>query len=443
MEDVAAKVQHKSKTENEGKEDTVPIVDRGIVKKRYLSKTVFTEQSRQLSIDPTFSVADEQPGSGLDHQTRGTATEGAIHSDAPVNIPTIEDSAVWGITTAMRTLQTFELAGRIGKKPVSILLDSGSTGNFVGAQTCTQMKLKVEDDTHAEELKMADGTTIKTQGKVQIQLRCGAYRGVIQAKVFPGLQKKMLLGMPWFQKENPHINWTQGEVLVQQDGEWVQLPLLTVKVKPSIHEVNEVSAQQMNRMIRKRTIDRAFLGFVRLVETCTEGSENVPKEEFKKKWRQDLPDAMKAVLEEYDDVFPADLPPGLHPIREGFEFTIHLNDDAPPVHRPIYKMSPLELDEARKQIEYMLDHGFIRPSQSPYGAPVLFAPKKDRSLRFCIYYQWLNKKKVKNRYPLPLLEEMFDRLGKAKVFSKIDLRSGYWQIPIRPADVPKTAFRTR
>ena len=118
-------------------------------------------------------MADAQPGSGLDHQTRGTATEGAVHSDAPVNIPTIEDSAVWGITTAMRTLRTFELAGRIGKKPVSILLDSGSTDNFVGAQTCTQMKLKVEDDAHAEELKMADGTTVKTQGKVQIQLQCG------------------------------------------------------------------------------------------------------------------------------------------------------------------------------------------------------------------------------------------------------------------------------
>ena len=115
---------------------------------------------------------------------------------------------------------------------------------------------------------------------------------------------------------------------MRQDGEWVPLPLLTVKVKPSIHEVNEVSAQQMSRMIKNRTIDRAFLGSVRLVETCTEGSENVPKEEFKEKWRQDLPDAMKVVLEEYDDVFPADLPPGLPPIREGFEFTIHLDDDA-------------------------------------------------------------------------------------------------------------------
>ena len=113
------------------------------------------------------------------------------------------------------------------------------------------------------------------------------------------------------------------------------------------------------------------------------------------------------------------------------------------MHRPLYKLSPLELAKAKKQIEYMLEHGFIRPSDSPYGALVLFALKKDGGLCFCIDYQWLNKKTVKNRYPLPLPEEMFDRLGNAKVFSKIDLKSGFWQILVRPGDVHKTAFKTR
>ena len=139
-------------------------------------------------------------------------------------------------------------------------------------------------------------------------------------------------------------------------------------------------------------------------------------------------------------MFPEDLPKGVPPVRRGFQFKIELEDNVPPVHRPIYKLSPLELEEAKTQINYMLEHGFIRPSQSPYGAPVLFMPKKDGGLRFCIDYRWLNKKTVKNRYPLPLPEEMFDRLGKAKVFSKIDLKSGYWQIPVRPEDVQKTAF---
>ena len=113
------------------------------------------------------------------------------------------------------------------------------------------------------------------------------------------------------------------------------------------------------------------------------------------------------------------------------------------MHRPIYKLSPFELDEAKKQIEYMLEHGFIQPSESPWGAPVLFAPKKDGGFRFCINYRWLNKKTIRNRYPLPLPEEMMDRLGGARVFSKTDLKSGYWQVPIREEDIPKTAFRTR
>ena len=152
---------------------------------------------------------------------------------------------------------------------------------------------------------------------------------------------------------------------------------------------------------------------------------------------------IKAILHDYDSVFPKDLPPRLPPICKGHEFKIELEDDLPLVHQPLYKLSPLELAEAKKQIEYMLERGFIRPSDSPHGAPVLFAPKKNGGLWFCIDYRWLNKKTVKNRYPLPLPEEMFDRLGNAKVFNKIDLKSGYWQIPVRPGDIHKTAFKMR
>ena len=139
----------------------------------------------------------------------------------------------------------------------------------------------------------------------------------------------------------------------------------------------------------------------------------------KPKWDQALPSQICAVLEEFHDVFPQDLPLGLSPVRQGHEFRIDLEDDVPPVHRPLYKMSPLELEEAKNQIESMIEHGFVRPSDSPYGAPVLFVPKKDGSLRFCNDYRWLNKKTVKNRYPLPLPEELFDRLGSARVFSKL------------------------
>ena len=104
----------------------------------------------------------------------------------------------------------------------------------------------------------------------------------------------------------------------------------------------------------------------------------------KPKWDQALPSQICAVLEEFDDVFPQDLPLGLPPVRQGHEFKIDLEDDVPRVHRPLYKMSPLELEEAKKQIESMLEHGFVRASDSPYSALVLFIPKKMGAFGFVL-----------------------------------------------------------
>ncbi|KAL4011133.1 hypothetical protein IC575_028180 [Cucumis melo] len=106
-------------------------------------------------------------------------------------------------------------------------------------------------------------------------------------------------------------------------------------------------------------------------------------------------------------------------------------------------MAPAELKELKVQLQDLLDKGFIRPSVSPWGAPVLFVKKKDGSMRLCIDYRELNKVTVKNRYPLPRIEDLFDQLQGATVFSKIDLRSGYHQLRIRDGDIPKTAFRSR
>ncbi|KAG8492547.1 hypothetical protein CXB51_009994 [Gossypium anomalum] len=105
-------------------------------------------------------------------------------------------------------------------------------------------------------------------------------------------------------------------------------------------------------------------------------------------------------------------------------------------------MAPAELRELKTQLQELLDKGFIRPSMSPWGAPVLFVKKKDGSLRLCIDYRQLNKVTVKNKYPLPRIDNLFDQLKGAAVFSKIDLRSGYYQLKVKECDVPKTAFRT-
>ncbi len=147
------------------------------------------------------------------------------------------------------------------------------------------------------------------------------------------------------------------------------------------------------------------------------------------------------IVKEFPEVFPDDLP-GVPPERE-IDFGIDLLPDTRPISIPPYRMAPAELKELKEQLKDLLDKGFIRPSVSPWGAPVLFVRKKDGSLRMCIDYRQLNKVTIKNKYPLPRIDDLFDQLQGATCFSKIDLRSGYHQLRVRECDIPKTAFRTR
>ena len=150
----------------------------------------------------------------------------------------------------------------------------------------------------------------------------------------------------------------------------------------------------------------------------------------------------EAVLREYADVFPDALPPGVPPDR-GHPHRIVLEPNHKPPNLPTYRMSPLELDELRRQLKDLHEHEFIRPSSSPYGAPVLFVSKKEGTMRMCSDYRGLNSLTRRDAYPLPRIDELLDRLTGAKVFTKLDLRSDFWQIPIAPEDIHKTAFKTR
>ena len=149
-----------------------------------------------------------------------------------------------------------------------------------------------------------------------------------------------------------------------------------------------------------------------------------------------------SIFSQFADVFPDKLPPGLPPSRH-VDHAIEIVPGSSPTSKCTYPMSAIELAELKKQLDELTAAGFIQPSKSPYGAPVLFVKKKDGSQRLCVDYRALNNITIKNRYALPRMDEMFERLQGAKYFSKIDLRSGYHQIRIQPDDVHKTAFRTR
>jgi len=147
------------------------------------------------------------------------------------------------------------------------------------------------------------------------------------------------------------------------------------------------------------------------------------------------------VVQEFPEVFPDDITE-LPPERE-VEFEINLVPGTSPISIAPYGMAASELGELKKLLEELLEKQFIRPSVSPWGAPMLLVKKKDGSMRLCVDYRQLNKVTIKNRYPPPRIDDLMDKLVGAEMFSKIDLRSGYHQIRVKAKDISKTVFLTR
>ncbi|GJT90040.1 putative reverse transcriptase domain-containing protein [Tanacetum coccineum] len=173
---------------------------------------------------------------------------------------------------------------------------------------------------------------------------------------------------------------------------------------------------------------------------CPERKNQSHKNQIEVEEKQ-LEDEDVPIVQDSPKVFPEDLS-GLPPTRQ-VEFQIDLVPGAAPIVRAPYQLSPSEMKELSEQLKELSNKGFIRPSSSPWGAPVLFVKKKDGSFRMCIDYRELNKLTVKNRYPLPRIDDLFDQLQGSSVYSKFDLRLGYHQLRVRKEDIPETAFRTR
>ena len=155
-----------------------------------------------------------------------------------------------------------------------------------------------------------------------------------------------------------------------------------------------------------------------------------------------LPLVLSSLLQEFQDVFPDELPPGLPPLR-GIEHRIDLIPGAPLPNKAPYRVNPEETKEIQRQVKHLIDHGHVRESLSPYAVPVILVPKRDGSFRMCSDCRPINAITVRYRYPIPRLDDMLDELSGATTFSKIDLKSGYYQIRIQEGDEWKTAFKTK
>ncbi|GKB74816.1 hypothetical protein Tco_0936228 [Tanacetum coccineum] len=195
------------------------------------------------------------------------------------------------------------------------------------------------------------------------------------------------------------------------------------------HRAKVVCYEKYIRVPTQKYINQGFQVF--LIQMMKEEETKIPERQI-----EDVP-----IVREFPKVFPEDFP-GLPPTRQ-VEFHIELIPEAAPVAHAPYRLAPTEMKELAEQLKELSDKGFIRPSSSPWGAPILFVKKKDGSFRMCIDYRELNKLTVKNRYPLPRIDDLFDQLQGSSIYSKINLRSGYHQLRVREEYIPKTAFRTR
>jgi len=209
-----------------------------------------------------------------------------------------------------------------------------------------------------------------------------------------------------------------------QKAAWV-CPYYLVNEPDEPPQISLISRRKMKADIRKGDVAEMYLVYIKVPDIKT-SNEHPPD------W----------INEEFVDVFLDGLPPGMPPTRKVVHEIPSLPNSSPQF-RGIFRLSQVELQELRRQLDGLLKDGKVSPSTSPYGAPVLFTKKKDCGFRMCIDYRALNSQTIKNRYALPRIDDLIDQLHGAKVFSKIDLTGGYWQIAIAKHDRYKTAFRTR
>jgi len=284
------------------------------------------------------------------------------------------------------------------------MIDSGATGNFISTRYVTSQHLNWKLKRNPYRLTLADGSPVSQEGgwvrkEVYLpELSFGKHQEPITLDTI-SMDHDLILGMPWLRKHNPEVDWDRQK-----------LAFLRCKC-------------EKNQSITKSPI---------VVKGETTGAELAVL-------MSDLPPEYQG----FKKLFQEGEPGKTLPKHQPWDHEIPLETGKKPTYGPIYSLSEKELAVLRDYLKDNLEKGFIRPSTSPAGYPILFVPKKDGSLRLCVDYRQLNGITIKNRYALPLISELHDRIRGAKWFTSLDLRGAYNLVRMKEGEEWKTAFRTR
>lgn len=374
---------------------------------------------------PTLA-GDEPPLPPLPEQRLGLFESG-VHPDARgMNIP-----------------------GDLNGVPCTVFLDSGAEGrraNFISAHFAERLGLDVVPA--GATVTLGDDRSRSDTGVAQACLVLRATDGILKRTmefiVLPmPAHHEVILGVPWFDEFNPDIDWALNQVTTRRPNQ------RNFVFKCSRHrgrsknpdvDLKLLDAREFERLLDDDDeIEEVFLCYVQ-ASKVEDYASRVGKETSASHLPSNIPPSVDRLIREFIDVFPEKLPPGMP--NHKFRHRIELLEGTEPLCRYPYRLSIPEKRELWDQLQALIPAGRVRKGNSAFGAPVLFARKKDGGLRFCIDYRALNKATIKNKYPLPRIDECIDDLATASCFSSLDLASGFWQIPMAEEDIHKTAFVT-
>jgi hypothetical protein len=379
------------------------------------------------------------------------------------------------------------------------LMDTGATHSFVRGKVLQGLKY----DKAVTTVVLADGSLSETKGKVDLSVRftpsvVTRHNFFVCDSIMEGVD--IILGQDWMSPRDATVSVGVGKAQIKHQGKWVTLDphrkilpctlqwgmslvrkgkkkfdqwrlcLLNVVMRPEEHvwdEQEEESSQEVNEQNLsddesntsstsskgpgtqggpvpeadpEPQVEGEEEGMLEEEEEQTSSSGKLTGSSGLDEVLQGKPEPLGVLLREYTDLFPKGLP-GLPPHRHVYH-TIRIQPSSVPPNKPAYRLSSLEMEECTKTVDELLALGHIRPSHSPYASPVLFVKKKEGTYRMVIDYRAVNHITIPDRYPLPRIDDLLDRLKGAKVFSSLDLLSGYHQVRLKEEDIPKTAFRT-
>ncbi len=326
-------------------------------------------------------------------------------------------------------------------RTAKVLIDSGATKSMVSVELSKWLNREKKSGPRTT-FQFANGTMYQSNEFCpRAPLTIQDYKAEVDLLVCQLAGVDVVLGRDWLERENPKVDWRTGVVELQGDN---QAMVTSISTQPQQQQQQQrrgdcgvVSAPQMKRLLKNPGMLEAV---ATVIPRPTKAEKTIATLTQSNDGRITAHPALQDIIRQYDDLFAE--PKSLPTHRPGFEHRIVLQPDSQPPYRNYIRMGPQEAQEMASQLEKLLSKDAIVASAAPYAAPALFVRKKDGSLRMCIDYRGLNKITVRDRYPLPNISDLLDRVGSGRIFSKMDLRAGFHQIRMAKEDIDKTAFIT-